>query len=224
MVQQLSALAIVLPKLMVQYSVPTAHLCAVCMHALSLIDSTRVWSTRHFFTLCNHHTEEVLRTLASHAGVVMRNAEMYTRTRRSEEKLSSMVSMVKAIASDIGANSLMFTITQRVHKLVDADRCTLFLIDYKTKELWSMQGEVNIRIPMDAGIAGSTATTGEVISIPDAYKDERFNAEIDKRSGYRTKSSALSLLLLLFCSRVVVIVATSVPTCCRCHPSGDACP
>jgi GAF domain-containing protein len=32
------------------------------------------------------------------------------------------------------------------------------------------------------------ATTGEVIDIPDVYEDPRFNASIDKVTGYRTKS------------------------------------
>ena len=50
------------------------------------------------------------------------------------------------------------------------------------------QGEVNIRIPKNAGIAGEVATTGEIINIPDAYSDTRFNQEVDKKSGYVTRS------------------------------------
>ena len=64
----------------------------------------------------------------------------------------------------------MFTITERTHTLVDADRGTLFLADTKSGELWSMQGEINIRIPITAGIAGSVATSGNTINIPDAYQ------------------------------------------------------
>jgi hypothetical protein len=49
-----------------------------------------------------------------------------------------------------------------------------------------MQGEVNIRAPLKKGIAGSVASTGELLNITDAYKDPRFNQEVDKESGYRT--------------------------------------
>ena len=51
-----------------------------------------------------------------------------------------------------------------------------------------MQGEVNIRIPMTAGIAGEVATGGKTANIIDAYLDKRFNQEVDEASGYRTRS------------------------------------
>ena len=50
-----------------------------------------------------------------------------------------------------------------------------------------MQGDVDIRIPIDKGIAGAVATTGKAIVIKDAYQDDRFNQAIDKQSGYRTR-------------------------------------
>lgn len=37
-------------------------------------------------------------------------------------------------------------------------------------------------------MAGACATSGEVINIPDAYADPRFNQQVDKTTGYRTKS------------------------------------
>jgi hypothetical protein len=33
-----------------------------------------------------------------------------------------------------------------------------------------MQGELDIRIPLDAGIAGWVATHGKLLNIPDAYE------------------------------------------------------
>lgn len=62
------------------------------------------------------------------------------------------------------------------------------MANHKSNELWAMQGEVDIRIPLDKGIAGAVATSGKSINIPDAYLDDRFNQEVDKASGYRTKS------------------------------------
>ena len=45
-----------------------------------------------------------------------------------------------------------------------------------------------IRFPMGTGIAGHVATTGESLNIPNAYDDARFNQEVDRKSGYCTKS------------------------------------
>jgi adenylate cyclase len=132
--------------------------------------------------------EEVVGILAAQAGIALHNAHIYHLSVRSREKVKSLLDVIRAMHSDLGINSLMFTITQRTHTLVDADRGTLFLVDNKTQELWSMQGEVNIRIPKTAGIAGTVATSGETINIPDAYADPRFNKEVDKKSGYRTNT------------------------------------
>lgn len=57
---------------------------------------------------------------------------------------------------------------------MEADRCTLYLVDRHNNELWSMQGEVNIRIPLDRGIAGECATSNSIINIPDAYAVRSF--------------------------------------------------
>jgi len=85
-------------------------------------------------------------------------------------------------------SSLIFTITRRTAEMIGTDRCTLFVVDPVAQQMWSMQGEINIRIPINAGIAGSCATSGEIINIEDAYKDDRFNAAFDKKSGYHTKT------------------------------------
>jgi GAF domain-containing protein len=49
-------------------------------------------------------------------------------------------------------------------------------------------GTSRILIPFSQGLAGAVATTGEVINIADVYEDPRFNASVDKNTGYRTKS------------------------------------
>lgn len=89
---------------------------------------------------------------------------------------------------ELGVNSLIFTITQRTTRVIDADRCTLYLVDNVQRGLFAMQGEVNIRISMDQGIAGHVATTGQTLNIPDAYDNPNFNQAIDKKTGYRTKA------------------------------------
>ena len=39
-----------------------------------------------------------------------------------------------------------------------------------------------------AGIAGWVAQSGEIVNIPDAYADPRFNPDVDKRTGYHTRN------------------------------------
>ena len=76
--------------------------------------------------------------------------------------------------------------------LLGSDRCTLFLIDKsaETPTLWAkvVDGLAAIRLPVGVGIVGMSAKSGEIINIPDAYKDDRFNSSFDKKTGYRTNT------------------------------------
>ncbi len=47
---------------------------------------------------------------------------------------------------------------------------------------------VEIRLKVGEGIAGWVAKSGELVNIPDAYVDTRFQPAVDLRSGYRTRS------------------------------------
>ena len=134
----------------------------------------------------NDVDEEVLGILAAQAGIALHNSNIHKVAIKSREKVKSLLDIIHAMHGDLGINSLMFTITQRVRSLVDSDRCTLFMVDKTKNELWAIQGEVNIRINLNTGIAGHVAMTGETINITNAYEDPRFSTEVDKKSGYKT--------------------------------------
>ncbi len=107
-------------------------------------------------------------------------------------KLERLIEAGKVINSTLDLDKLLGLILEAATKSIDADRGTLYLVDSIKLELWSkvLQGSnmVEIRLPVGKGIAGFVAQTGETINIPDAYSDSRFNPEIDKRTGYRTRN------------------------------------
>src|SRR3954471_6610480 len=75
---------------------------------------------------------------------------------------------------------------------MQADRSSIFLLDEARSELWSRvalgMNEQVIRFPSDRGIAGHVATTGELLNVPDPYADPRFNPNVDRETGYQTRS------------------------------------
>ena len=83
--------------------------------------------------------EEVVDILATQAGIALNNAILFTKTERAQEKIRSLLEIIKVMHGDMGINSLIFTVTQRAPGLVSADRCTLYLADHSAKELWSLQ-------------------------------------------------------------------------------------
>lgn len=112
-----------------------------------------------------------------------------------EEKYMKMEKLVEAsriLNSTLNLNQLLSIILDTSLNSVNGDRGTVYLIDEAKNELWSkvLDGskKVTIRLPLGKGIAGYVAETGETLNIADAHKDSRFNPEIDKKTGYDTKT------------------------------------
>jgi len=111
-------------------------------------------------------------------------------SRAKMEKLNLLIEASKIVNSTIDIDKLLVIILDAAAHSIKADRGTLYLVDEPNHELWSKaaQGKdmVEIRLPIGKGLAGYVAKTGETVNITDAYRDPRFNPEIDRKSGYKT--------------------------------------
>ena len=107
-------------------------------------------------------------------------------------KLRSLLEIARALTAEKDLDRLLSLILQEVTRVTEADRSSVFLVDRERRQLWSRiaQGlEIKeIRIPLASGIAGHVAITRKILNIPDAYQDPRFNSEVDKQTGYKTKT------------------------------------
>lgn len=74
--------------------------------------------------------------------------------------------------------------------LTSADRCTVWIVSEDKKTIWTKvsHGMDAIKLPIDSGIVGSSISNGQRVIIEDVYQDSRFNANVDKSTGYKTKS------------------------------------
>jgi len=100
--------------------------------------------------------------------------------------------VVSQISSELELEPLLQKIISTVTQMLDAERSSLFINDEKTNELYTIVGEGlgknEIRFPNHLGIAGHVFQTGEVLNIPHAYADLRFNPSFDKQTGFFTRS------------------------------------
>lgn len=105
-------------------------------------------------------------------------------------RLEALYDLSLAIFSAASIDQLLVDVMERVTAILGVDRSTLFIVDQEEGVLWSKVAQKSepIRIPLSSGIAGSVARTGEILNIPDAYADERFNPEVDRRTGFRTRN------------------------------------
>ena len=110
-----------------------------------------------------------------------------------EQKKVALVQEVSRALSEMGdLDALLALIMAKITELMEADRSTLYLLTEDGRQLWSKvaQGSerIEIRLNVGDGIAGWVAQTREIVNIPDAYADARFQRSVDTKSGYRTRS------------------------------------
>ncbi|XP_058879772.1 cAMP and cAMP-inhibited cGMP 3',5'-cyclic phosphodiesterase 10A isoform X5 [Acipenser ruthenus] len=161
------------------------------------------------------HQEVATATLAW-ASVAVHQVQVCRGLAKQTELNDFLLDVSKTYFDNIVAiDSLLEHIMIYAKNLVNADRCALFQVDHNNKELYSDLfdiGEVNegkpvfrktkeIRFSIEKGIAGQVARTGEVLNIPDAYADPRFNREVDLYTGYTTRN----ILCMPIVSRGTVI-------------------
>jgi len=108
-------------------------------------------------------------------------------------KLQILLRLSKSLAQQIELDPLLKLMVAEVTAAMQAERSNLLLLargkpDELVTRVAEGVGAREIRIPFGVGIAGASARTRQIINVPDAYKDTRFNSAIDKTSGFRTKS------------------------------------
>jgi len=111
---------------------------------------------------------------------------------RERAKYRAIQQIALAIGSTLDIDALLRLIVAKITEMMDAERSTLFVLSDDGTEIWTRVLEADevqeIRLPLGKGVAGWVAKHGEAALIPDAYEDERFNREVDRRTGYRTRS------------------------------------
>ena len=132
---------------------------------------------------------ETVNRQASNAIEEARLVELLERARREE---SELLSITEAISTELQLDVLLGRIMHATTQFLEAERATLFIYDESSDELWSKLAKggehTEIRVPAGAGLAGAAFRAGEVLDIPDAYEDARFNRAVDKESGFRTRN------------------------------------
>src|SRR5947209_13270494 len=121
---------------------------------------------------------------------------------RELEYRKKLTSITNKINSAESIPHILMSLKDQILELLDAERLTIYAVDTKNQELYSLQkiGDVpkEIRVPKSfASIAGFTALARKTINIKDAYDaaelakyhpNLRFDQRWDKQTGFRTKS------------------------------------
>ncbi|WP_134683672.1 HD-GYP domain-containing protein [Brevibacillus migulae] len=107
-----------------------------------------------------------------------------------EQMLRLIFEYTAKIANEKSLDRLLQLMADMGKEMIDADRCTLWILDKQRAEIWTRvaHGVSELRIPSHTGLVGYSIRSGDAVIVDDAYQDSRFNQEIDLSTGYRTKA------------------------------------
>jgi len=119
-------------------------------------------------------------------------AERGLMAEKNLKNLSRFLDMSEFSALSSGIDGMIERIVLTAGKVMEAERASLFLLDAAAGELWSKvaegQGKKEIRVPIGKGVAGWVMLHDEIVNIPDAYADDRFDRSVDRATGFRTRN------------------------------------
>jgi signal transduction histidine kinase len=136
-----------------------------------------------------------LETLTDQLAIAIENARLYDEVSDRVNELLSLNRISQAVPSSLDLHQTLTLITEQVNIMLNVAATSVALRDDKTNEVWfaAAFGDgapqvLGLRIPLGTGIAGWVAENGVPITVPDVRTDPRFLDEVDKQSGFITKS------------------------------------
>lgn len=105
------------------------------------------------------------------------------------DTLERILGVTRQLALPLDLRTMLEMVVDAGRAVLGAERGTVFLYDPRSDELYTTvaTGTETFRIPADRGIVGECARTRNLVNVPDCYADPRFNRDVDRKTGYRTR-------------------------------------
>lgn len=103
--------------------------------------------------------------------------------------MEAILAVTSKLAAPFDLRTMLSEVVNAAKQVLQADRGSVWLYDAAADQLVLevAAGMAPVRVATTFGLAGACARSRQIINVPDCYADARFNAEVDRRSGYRTR-------------------------------------
>ena len=138
--------------------------------------------------------EQHFREFAESMGIILESCNSFYVAARNQRGAAALLKATASLGQSLDLEKTLSAVMTEAQNLMQADRSTLFLVSDDGRELWSKVAKadgttlMDLRIPIDRGIAGYVASTCQTLNITDAYEDPRFDPTIDEQTGYCTRT------------------------------------
>ena len=100
-----------------------------------------------------------------------------------------ILAVTSKLAAPFDLMTMLSEVVNAAKQVLHAERGSVWLYEPASDELVLeiATGIAPVRVPAAAGIVGACARERRIINVPDCYTDARFNRDVDRSSGYRTR-------------------------------------
>ncbi|GBE62798.1 hypothetical protein BOVATA_042910 [Babesia ovata] len=142
-------------------------------------------------------------------GQCISNAIGWRQLDATRDKANGLLTLMHSLFADrLGIQSCVVALTTHARKLIQAERCTVYIVDRAHEQLWSISSDdgSQVIIPLGRGCASDCVATGDVIVIENAFEDERFEPQFDSRDGVEIRNVAWVPIKNGDCNRVLAVI------------------
>jgi len=139
--------------------------------------------------------------------LIVKNALLYRASEDIKNNFSTLLEVFAMVSSELDLDNLIQLIMIKAAEITKADRSSLFFMDEETDELWSKyaKGLETKTVRTKKGIVGLVAKNKKPYIVNEPYKHPSFDASIDRKTGYKTKS-ILGVPIFSSCNKVLGVV------------------
>jgi len=107
-----------------------------------------------------------------------------------QDNIKLLLKTSSEITTETSYKKVLIKFSNVTKKILNAQRCSIFLHDKKNKELYTYiaHGVKRIHIKENNGIVGASFLNNEILNISNVYNDKRSDRSFDKKNNFITKS------------------------------------
>jgi phosphoserine phosphatase len=109
--------------------------------------------------------------------------------RLSRSEMETILAVTRALAAPFDLSTMLAEVTAAARRVLHAERASVWLLDRDARELvLEVASDIrHVRLPVGTGLVGACARDRQLLNVPDCYADPRFDAGVDRRSGFHTR-------------------------------------
>ncbi|XP_037051573.1 dual 3',5'-cyclic-AMP and -GMP phosphodiesterase 11 isoform X1 [Bradysia coprophila] len=150
--------------------------------------------------------EKVFSSYLQFCGIGLRNAQLYEKSQLEVKRNQVLLDLARMIFEEQSTiEHMVLRILTHMQSLIQCQRVQILLVHEATKGCFSrvfdfeandLSEDDNMsrtspfesRFPINVGVTGHVATTGETVNIENAYEDDRFDPSVDEGQSFKHRS------------------------------------